>query len=644
MSGRISFGVRIASLLMATFFGGFLFLQAAPVEVSFTIGGESTREFPVGESSTFSVTFENSDEVTSEVIISILDESFIEVEGLESISCGSGEDYSLDFEIDCFWDPAFEGSESVSFDVVIEDAGEYTLFVTTYTDDPEDFGTEHEFSITAVEVEEENPFTLDGAATYDEDGNGFIDTIKPEFSTIPDKNTFAIEDITVDGYTVTAVGHWEFGLELDLDAIMITVEEGDAPDGGATPDVTIVDVDDRDGNTLDETTVTSTDMVLPIMIGAEISEDGTKISVTFSEDVDGTTVNGTGTDFYLSENTITAADEISPGVVDLTLASTTEATSIDVTLEVGAINPASIEDLAGNKAEEQTVSSTRAADETPVVISFVGLTTNASSTDAVMVGDEITLTFLLAEEAASVSVDLVDEIDVAVATTGTTYTATYTVDADTPSGTVTFSISVLDDSENESTATETTDESALVVYQEEEEVVVEGSSLEVSIPLTSVNGGLNLISLPIVPEDTSISSVLDEIIASVEAVWTYIDGTWYVYYPDNAVLSNLTSMEVGYAYFIEVSEDVTLTVLGDLWDASREISSGWQLVGYPQIDEETTDAVSIDTAFSSIGLAGVAYTDLVSYEDGEEVSVSDVSLGDGFWMNVASDVTLSRSI
>lgn len=648
MNGRLGMVARISGALMATFFGGFLFASAAPVNVTFTIDGASVSTVTVGEEASFEVQFANTDEATENVVGYILDSEDVELD-LESVSCGDGESF-WDPEIDptfidCLWEPAFDEAEEISFEVIIDEAGDYTLFIFPLNDVGEE--TEHEFSITAEAAEEENPFTLDGAATYDLDGDGFIDTIKPEFSTIPDKNTFAVEDITVDGYTVTAVGHWEFGsAELDLDAIMITLEEGDTPDTGATPDVTIRDVDDREGNTLDETTVTPTDMVLPIMTGAEISEDGTKISVTFSEDVNGATVNDTGTDFYLSENTITAADEISPGVVDLTLASTTEATSIDVTLEVGAINPASIEDLAGNKAEEHTVSSTRAADETPITISFVGLTTNASSTDAVMVGDDITLTFLLAEEAADMEVDIIDASDVSVATNGVTYTATYTVDADTPSGTVTFSITVEDEAGNESTATETTDESTLTVYQEEEVIIGGGDDdpIVFSIDLSSANGGLNLISLPVSPEDTAIASVLSGISESVLAVWAYVDGNWQVYYPSNPAFSNLTTMDVGFGYFIQVSSDVTLSGEGEIWDGSRTLSSGWQLVGYAQIDEDTTDTVSIDTAFSSVGLAGVAYSDLAGYEDGVQTSPVDADLGEGFWMNVGEDdVTLSVS-
>lgn len=644
MSERFAGMGMIAGALLATFFGGFLIAAAAPVNVTFTIDGANTSTLTVGESASFEIQLANTDELTLEALASILDDSDLEISGITNTNCGDAEDLSLDIELDCLWDPELETSDTVSFDITIDDAGDYTLLVTTYTEDELEDPIEHEFALTAEAAAAVNPFTLDSARTYDEDGDGFIDTIKPEFSAAVDKSTISIDDALVDGYTVTAAGHWEFGIELNLDEAMITVEEQTDIDSGATPEVTISGISDIDGNEVDETTVIATDGVSPVITGAEISEDGTKINVTFSEDLDGTTVNSTGTDFTLSENTITAADEISAGVIELTLGTTTEATSIDVTLVVGAINPGSVEDLNENKAAEDTVSSTRAVDTMPITIDFVGLTTSATSTDAVTEGDTVTLTFALAETAATTTVAILDESDVSVATGTPTNTATYTVDADTAEGAVTFTVTVLDEAGNSSTATTTTDGSSLTIIQlESDSDGDEGGggggddSIPFSIDLSSDNGGLNLISLPVAPSDTAIASVLSGISSSVEAVWTYIDETWYVYYPSNPDLSNLETMEAGFAYFIEVSSDVTLSGSGVVETDTRELETGWQLVGYLQPDADTTEAVSIDTAFASAGLAGIAYSDLVGYEDGVAATPTAVSPGEGFWMNVVDE-------
>ncbi len=631
----------ISGALLATFFGGFSITLAAPVSVSFTIDGESTSTLTVGETKTFEIQLANTDEVTVDADFYILDDTDTEISGLSNVSCGDGEDVSLlaiEPIVYCFWDPGFAAGETVSFDVVIDDEGDYTFVVFTLNDDPDSDGVENEFALTAEAAVVANPFTFDIATTQDSDSDGYIDHLKLEFSVDPNHSTVDVGDISVEGYTVSDVSIWGDGPSLDLGAIEVTVDEGAGLDTGATPEVTVSGFEDINGNTIDETTINATDGLIPVVLGAEISEDGAKINVTFSEDVDGTTVNSTGTDFTLSENTITGADEVSAGVVELTLASTTEATSIDVILLAD-----SIDDLAGNTAKGQTVSSTRAPDTTPIDISFVGLATNATSTDAVLEGDTITLTFALAETAATTTVAILDESDVAVATGTPTSTATYTVDADTAEGAVTFTITVLDEVGNSSTATSTTDGSSLTVDQPDDAPGGGGggdSSIPFSIDLTSANGGLNLISLPVNPADTSIASVLSGISSSVESVWTYIGGVWYVYYPDNPDLSNLTTMEAGFGYFIEVSADVTLSGSGEVETDTRDLDIGWQLVGYLQPDSDTTEDVSIDTAFAGVGLAGIAYSDLVGYEDGANTTPTAVSPGDGFWMNVVDGETV----
>lgn len=630
---------------MASFFVGFFYVFAAPVNVTFTIDGVSTSTLTAGETVTFAIQLTNTDEVTMDGDFSILDESGIEISGFSNISCGNGEDVSalaIDPIVFCFWDPVISTSDEVSFDITIDTAGTYTLLVFTYTDDLDDFeGIEKEFSLTVEAAAVENPFTFSTGTTRDLDSDGYIDTVKLTFSVDPDHSTVDISDITVDGYTVVGVSQWTNLLEFDSDSIRVDLAEGSNLDGGETPSVTISGFTDGDGNAIEATTATLVDNAPPVMVSALIAEDGESIEVTFSEDINGTTVNSTGTDFTLSENSITTADETSPGVVTLTLGATTSSTSMDVT-----VGTTDIDDLAGNTTSEHTVTATPAPDTTPITIQGVGLTTSAASTDSVSEGDTITLTFTLSELANTSTIGILDESNVSVATTSTTYTAIYTVDADTAAGAATFSISIKDAAENETVATSTTDGSALnIVVEEEGGGSGGGSSIAFSIALSASDGGLNLISLPVSPSNTSIGTVLGSIIGSVESVWTMIDSQWYVYYPDNANLSNLETMNAGYAYYIEVSSDATLSGSGTLSAITRTLSSGWHMVGYLQSGTDATGTVSIDTAFSSVGLAGVAYSELVEYEGGAQVASTDVDLGEGFFMNVAgSSVILQRTI
>jgi len=627
----------LSSALLATFFGGFLFASAAaadlsvsvydgPDDIGATLISDSVSLAPGDIAYGFEIELTPTGDGVELLDIFIEDESFDLVVGFSDVSCEGGVDDSPDDSgVVCFWDPLLTGSAIISFGIVLDTVGEYTLVVITTGSSPDD---EDIFEYTLDVTDEGVPFTFDAAATRDLDGNGQIDVFKLDFLSAVDAATAATSDVSIAGYTVTSVIAWDG----DTSALKVFVTEGTTSDTGATPDVTASGISGTNGTEIDETTLAAADESGPVMTSAFIAEDGASIVVTFGEDIDGTTVNGTGTDFSLSENSITAADETSPGVVTLTLGATTTATTIDVT--VGAED---IDDLEGNATANHTVTATEAPDTTPITITSVGLTTSATSTDSVVIGDTVTLTFVLGEASATTTVGILDESDVAVATTSTTYTAAYTVDADTAAGAVTFSISVLDEAGNETVATTTTDESSLTIVQPEEEGGGGGggdSSIPFSISLSAADAGMNLISLPVSPSDTAIASVLSGISSSVEAVWTYIDETWYVYYPNNTELSNLTTMDAGYAYWIEVSADTTLSGSGTASTLSRTLDIGWQLVGYMQPDADTTGAVSIDTAFASVGLAGIAYGDLVGYGTGSAATPTAVNPGEGFWMNV----------
>ena len=96
----------------------------------------------------------------------------------------------------------------------------------------------------------------------------------------------------------------------------------------------------------------------------------------------------------------------------------------------------------------------------------------------------------------------------------------------------------------------------------------------------NLNTGWNLISLNNQPTDTDISSVLSSISGKYVSVWAYIDGGWKVYDPENPGFSDLTTMEVGRGYWINMSEFANLPVLGIAPSNSLDLSSGWNLVGY----------------------------------------------------------------
>lgn len=611
----------ISGALVATVFGGFLIVNAAVV--SYTINGASTNTFNSGESMTIAL------QVTSSGAESIADVtayihtigSLDDIPGITNISCSDGDDYSDTSYVDCVWDAGFQGSKTISFDITIADPGTYVLAIETLTTDNDDDIAE--FTITGVSASA--PFTFDTAITQDLDSNGKIDAFKITFSEDVDADTAATEDVTVAGYTVTGVSAWDG----DASSLKVLVTELGSYDSGAEPSVTVSGISNTDGDEVSETTKTASDKSTPVMVSGVIAEGGDFVTITFSEDINAATLNTVAlNDFSLSENSIAGVSETGPGVVKLTLGTTTASTSIDV-----SVGGDVIDDTNGQPTEAHTIPAVLAPDTTPITIQSAGLTTSAASSDSVTVGDTVTLTFALSELAATSTISMLNNSDVSVATTGTTYTAVYTVDGDTPLGVATFGILIADEAGNESTQTATTDGSSITI------VAAAGggggdSSIAFSVSLTAANGGMNLVSLPVLPADTSIASVLSGITSSVTSVWTYIDNVWYVYYPNNAALSNLSTMVPEYAYFIEVTEGATLSGSGTAVTKSRVYTEGWQLVGYVQPDADTTGTVSIDTAFSHIGLAGVAYSDLLELDNGLGAVPTAVDRGKGFWMNV----------
>jgi hypothetical protein len=151
----------------------------------------------------------------------------------------------------------------------------------------------------------------------------------------------------------------------------------------------------------------------------------------------------------------------------------------------------------------------------------------------------------------------------------------------------------------------------------------------------------NLISLDRQPENTNIEIVLDSIVDKVISVWAYVNGAWQVYDPENPGFSDLTIMEAGRGYWINMDESATLDISGTSPSHSIAISTGWNLVGY---NSETSYAV--DLALASIE---GKYISVWAYIDGgwlvydpENPGFSDLLLmepGYGYWINAEEECT-----
>ncbi len=159
----------------------------------------------------------------------------------------------------------------------------------------------------------------------------------------------------------------------------------------------------------------------------------------------------------------------------------------------------------------------------------------------------------------------------------------------------------------------------------------------------SLEQGWNLISFHVLPEDTSIESVLATIDGLYQEVNTIIDGEAVSYIPGQ-LENGLTDIAPTHAYWIKMTQAETLVIVGDKVDPQTEIqlSEGWNLV--PYLIEETWP---VRLALSSI--AG-SYDEVRGF-DGEAQSffpalppefdtLHEMSLGEGFQIHMTADAVL----
>jgi hypothetical protein len=108
----------------------------------------------------------------------------------------------------------------------------------------------------------------------------------------------------------------------------------------------------------------------------------------------------------------------------------------------------------------------------------------------------------------------------------------------------------------------------------------------------SLAAGWNLISLPLIPDDTDIADVLDGISVplSVDAVWAYDAATssWLFYDPDTLV-GPLAEMKDGLGYWLDMKVPATLTIYGKPmpeppWaPPAYDVYEGWNLIGFKSL-------------------------------------------------------------
>ena len=109
--------------------------------------------------------------------------------------------------------------------------------------------------------------------------------------------------------------------------------------------------------------------------------------------------------------------------------------------------------------------------------------------------------------------------------------------------------------------------------------------------LIQLNSGWNLISLPLMPEDTSITSLLSSINGNYSIVWEYnasdTSDHWKKYDPNAPIGNDLTDMEPGKGYLIMMISNDTLSISGTVPESTDiYLNTDWNLIGYNSLNSQ----------------------------------------------------------
>jgi len=163
-------------------------------------------------------------------------------------------------------------------------------------------------------------------------------------------------------------------------------------------------------------------------------------------------------------------------------------------------------------------------------------------------------------------------------------------------------------------------------------VASDGDSID-SDTITLV-AGWNLISLPLIPTDADIDTVLADIVDNVDSVYSYNpDGSWSYFIPD--VSEDLTEMNDGEGFWVKMTAADVLVVTGYEYckpapevPPDYEVVAGWNLIGY----KFTTANGIIDSYLGDVG--GTNLQAIYGYNAGTGAYTIPIDLnpGCGYWI------------
>ncbi len=194
---------------------------------------------------------------------------------------------------------------------------------------------------------------------------------------------------------------------------------------------------------------------------------------------------------------------------------------------------------------------------------------------------------------------------------------------------------------------------AVRVIDEDGSTDIATFGVTVSESIISFDTGWNLFSIPLVPGDTSIDSVLGgDILANAEKIWAYREGEWDYNMPlsDGSRWQEpdyrVIEIVPGYGYYLKMTDSAILYHNGDKYYNVGEgdlipmppqvrLTTGWNLIGH----YGTNNVLKSDEKYD---LSGGLLTDLANVnmlnEDGNPVET--LIPGEGYWAFITGQDSL----
>ncbi len=154
----------------------------------------------------------------------------------------------------------------------------------------------------------------------------------------------------------------------------------------------------------------------------------------------------------------------------------------------------------------------------------------------------------------------------------------------------------------------------------------------------SLNTGWNLISLPKEPAETAVASALGELEGKYISVWAYDGASWRVYDPAAPDFCDLSMMNAGKGYWINMKEAATLSFSDITPSPEVTLNKGWNLAGYNSLTARGASNVlaSIEEQYISMWeyKSGWKVYDPISPDFSD---LRDIKPGYGYWINSKSE-------